>query len=152
MVRHDGDGGAPGSGDPGPLTGVTVIDLTHVLAGPYATMLLADLGACVLKVEPPVHGDTSRHTPPFRDGVSHFFAAVNRNKSSIAIDLKHPEGAEMLRTLAESADVLVHNFRPAVMEKLGLGYEALQRRNHKLIYCEITGFGTSGPLSERPAF
>ncbi|OWT59181.1 CaiB/BaiF CoA transferase family protein [Candidimonas nitroreducens] len=135
-----------------PLAGTTIIDLTHVIAGPFASMTLADLGATVLKIENPGRGDTARGTPPHDEGISHFFAAVNRNKYSVALNLKNPQGKALLETLVKQADVVLHNFRPGVMEGLGLGYDDLLKLNPQLIYCAISGFGQEGPLRDRPAF
>ena len=135
----------------GPLAGVRVLDLTRVLAGPFAAQMLADLGAEVIKVEPP-NGDDTRHFPPMREGVSHYFLSVNRTKRSIVVDLKTPEGVDLVRQLAAKSDVLIENYRPGVMERLGLGYERLAADNPRLIYCAISGFGLTGPLRDRPSF
>jgi crotonobetainyl-CoA:carnitine CoA-transferase CaiB-like acyl-CoA transferase len=142
------------------LSGVTVVDLTRVLAGPYCTMLLADLGADVIKVEPP-EGDVARTSGPFREddelrSYGGYFQSTNRNKRSIAVDLRTPDGANLLRRLASTADVLVENFRPGVMDKLGLSYESLSELNPKLVYGAIRGFGDprtgDNPYLDRPAF
>lgn len=135
-----------------PLSDVVVIDFTHVIAGPFAAMILADLGAKVIKVETPGRGDTARGTPPHDDGISHFFAAVNRNKQSVALNIKDADGKRMIEELVAQADVVLHNFRPGVMEKLGLAYEDLCRIRPDLVYCAISGFGQDGPLRDRPAF
>lgn len=135
-----------------PLADVVVVDLTHVIAGPFCTMVLADLGATVLKIEAPGRGDTARGTPPHDEGISHFFAAVNRNKESVALDIKTHEGRKFLCDLIRHADVVVHNFRPGVMERLGLGYDDLKAFKPDVIYCAISGFGKDGPLRDRPAF
>jgi crotonobetainyl-CoA:carnitine CoA-transferase CaiB-like acyl-CoA transferase len=137
---------------PGPLAGITVIDLTRVLAGPFATQSLGDLGAEVLKIEPPESGDETRHFPPFVDGESHYFLGINRNKKSLVVDLQQEAGKEILRRLVAKADVLVENYRPGVMDRLGLGYDALAEINPRLIYCAISGFGLSGPLRDKPSF
>jgi crotonobetainyl-CoA:carnitine CoA-transferase CaiB-like acyl-CoA transferase len=135
-----------------PLEGVRVLDLSRVLAGPYATMMLADLGADVLKVEHPERGDDTRHWgPPFAGGESAYFLSVNRNKRSVGVDLKDPEGLEKVKKLATSADVLVENMRRGALEKLGLGYEGLKEVNPGLVYCSITGFGP-GKDEERPGY
>ena len=139
-----------------PLAGVKVLDLSRVLAGPYATMVLGDLGADVIKVEHPERGDDTRHWgPPFAgEGEareSAYFLAVNRNKRSIGVDLKVPEGLERVEKLAAGADVVIENWRRGALEKLGLGYEALRATNPGLVYCSITGFG-SGPDEERPGY
>ena len=139
-----------------PLAGVKVLDLSRVLAGPYATMVLGDLGADVIKVEHPERGDDTRHWgPPFAgEGEarqSAYFLAVNRNKRSVGVDLKDPEGLERIERLAAGADVVIENWRRGALEKLGLGYEALRETNPGLIYCSITGFGP-GPDEERPGY
>lgn len=134
---------------PLPLAGVRVLDLTRLLPGGYASQLLADLGADVLKVEEPGAGDYSRGMPPFARTVGHGFLAVNRNKRSAAINLKHPRGREALLRLADSADVLLESFRPGVLARLGLAHETLRARNPRLIVCAITGYGQDGPYSQR---
>lgn len=135
-----------------PLSDIVVLDFTHVVAGPFASMALADLGATVLKIETPGRGDTARGTPPHDEGSSHFFAAVNRNKFSIALNLKKPEGKALLEKLVPKCDVVLHNFRPGVMEGLGFGYDDLTRLRPDLVYCAISGFGQDGPLRDKPAF
>jgi crotonobetainyl-CoA:carnitine CoA-transferase CaiB-like acyl-CoA transferase len=136
----------------GPLQGIRVLDFTRVLAGPSAALALADLGAEVLKVEPPGTGDETRLFPPFREEVSHYFLSVNRGKKSIVVDLKTEAGVTLVRELAARSDVLIENYRPGVMDRLGLGYEALSAANPRLIYCAISGFGMTGPLRDRPSF
>src|SRR5689334_12251044 len=136
----------------GPLAGLRVIDLTRVLAGPFCTQSLGDLGAEVLKIEPPGLGDETRHFPPFDAGESHYFLGINRNKKSLVIDLQQQAGADILRRLVADADILVENYRPGVMERLGLGYEKLAAINPRLIYCAISGFGLEGPLRDKPSF
>lgn len=136
----------------GPLQGVRVLDFTRVLAGPAASLALADLGAEVLKIEPPGSGDDTRTFPPFRKNESHYFLSVNRGKKSIVIDLKTDGGVALARDLAAKCDVLLENYRPGVMDRLGLGYEALSAINPRLIYCSISGFGMTGPLRDRPSF
>ncbi len=141
----------------GPLTGLTVVDLSRVLAGPYATMLLSDLGARVIKVERPGVGDDSRAIGPFRtsaDGtsISAYFAAINRAKLSIALDLKTPDDRLIFEALLAEADVLVENYRPGVMEKLGYGWDALHKTYPKLIYAAASGFGHTGPYRNKPAY
>jgi CoA:oxalate CoA-transferase len=136
----------------GALNGIKVLDLTRVLAGPYTTMLLADLGADVIKIENPEGGDDSRRFGPFAEGESVYFMSVNRNKRSLTLNLKTPEGKEVFRRLAAETDVVVENFRPGTMEKLGLHYEALQSVKKDLIYAAISGFGQTGPLSRRAAY
>jgi crotonobetainyl-CoA:carnitine CoA-transferase CaiB-like acyl-CoA transferase len=135
-----------------PLGGVRVLDLSRVLAGPYTTMVLADLGADVIKVEHPERGDDTRHWgPPFAGGESAYFLSVNRNKRSIGVDLKDPEGLERVKRLAAGADVLIENMRRGTLDKLGLGYEALRETNPGLAYCSITGFGP-GEDRNRPGY
>lgn len=134
-----------------PLHGIRVLDLTRVLAGPFCTALMADLGAEIIKVEPP-QGDDYRHIGPFVDGHSALFALTNRGKSSLVLDLKAPEGQALARQIAASCDVVVENFRPGVAAKLGLGAEALRGANPALIYCSISGFGQDGPFSALPAY
>jgi crotonobetainyl-CoA:carnitine CoA-transferase CaiB-like acyl-CoA transferase len=136
----------------GPLQGIRVLDFTRVLAGPAASVALADLGAEVLKVEPPDTGDETRLFPPFRDNVSHYFLSVNRGKKSIVVDLKTDTGVALVRDLASKCDILIENYRPGVMDRLGLGYAALSANNPRLIYCAISGFGMTGPLRDRPSF
>ncbi|MFL6130129.1 MAG: CaiB/BaiF CoA transferase family protein [Mycobacteriales bacterium] len=136
----------------GPLDGLLVVDLTRVLAGPFATMMMADLGARVVKVERPDTGDDSRSYGPFVDGRSTYFARVNRGKESVALDLKDAADREVLMALAERADVLVENFRPGVMERLGLGWAELSARNPRLVYASVSGFGQTGPWRQRPAY
>jgi glutaryl-CoA transferase len=138
---------------PGPLDGIRVLDLTHVLAGPYCTMFLGDLGAEVIKVEQPGVGDDTRGWgPPFTGGESAYFLCVNRNKKSVTIDLKSKEGVGLLGRLAERADVLIENFRPGTMERLGLGEKELRTINPKLIYASLSGFGSDGPMSDAPGY
>ena len=136
----------------GPLSGITIIDLTRVLAGPYCTMVLADLGARVIKVEAPGIGDDSRRYGPFVNGKSAYFMAMNRGKESIALDLKLDSDRRILERLLEEADVLVENFRPGAMERLGYGWEALHARHPRLIYAAASGFGHSGPYAPKPAY
>jgi crotonobetainyl-CoA:carnitine CoA-transferase CaiB-like acyl-CoA transferase len=135
-----------------PLEGVRVLDLSRVLAGPYATMVLADLGADVIKVEHPERGDDTRHWgPPFAGGEAAYFLSVNRNKRSIGVDLKTEEGLERIKRLAAGADVLIENLRRGALERFGLGYEALRETNPGLVYCSITGFGP-GKDQDRPGY
>lgn len=140
------------SGPTGPLSGVTVVDLTRVLAGPFCTMVLADLGARVIKVEQPGTGDDSRAYGPFTQEMSAYFASLNRGKESIALDLKAPSDRAIFETLLERADVLVENYRPGTMEKLGYGFDALKPRYPRLIYAAASGFGHTGPYSKRAAY
>lgn len=136
----------------GPLRGIRVLDFTRVLSGPAAALALADLGAEVLKIEPPGAGDETRTFPPIRDNESHYFLSINRGKKSIVIDLKTEAGVTLARDLAARCDVLIENYRPGVMDRLGLGYETLSAINPRLIYCAISGFGMTGPLRDRPSF
>ena len=137
----------------GPLKGIKVVDMTAAMAGPFCTMLLADMGAEVLKIEPLGQGDMLRgFGPPFIKGESTYFMVVNRNKRSMTLNLKTPEGLEVLKNLARDADVVVESFRPNVKHKLGVDYEALSALNPGLIYCSISGFGQDGPLANRPGF
>jgi CoA:oxalate CoA-transferase len=129
-----------------------VIDLTRVLAGPFCTMLLAELGARVIKVENPDGGDDSRHYEPFVDGRSAYFLSLNRGKESIALDLKDPADREVFLELVRRGDVLAENFRPGTLERLGLGYDRLREENPRLIYAAVSGFGHTGPWSARPAY
>lgn len=135
----------------GPLAGITVVDLTRVLAGPYCTMVLCDLGARVIKVEAP-GGDDARQFGPFVDGESAYFASLNRGKESIALDLKAEADRAVFEKLLAKADVVVENFRPGAMERLGYGWDSLHARFPKLIYAAASGFGHSGPYSQRPAY
>ena len=132
-----------------PLTDVRVLDLTRLLPGPFCTMLLADMGADVVKVEEPGGGDYLRWTPPLAGGQSALFNAINRNKRSITLNLKSPAGHDLLLRLVENADVLVEGNRPGVMARLGLGWDALHARNPKLVMCSITGYGQDGPFASR---
>ena len=136
----------------GPLSGLLVADFSRVLAGPFAAMMLADLGARVVKVERPVTGDDSRGYGPFVDGRSLYFARVNRGKESVALDLKDPADLAVARSLATRADVLVENYRPGVMARLGLGWLDLRPLAPGLVYCSVSGFGHTGPWRERPAY
>lgn len=137
----------------GLLEGVKVLDMTRVLAGPYCCMLLADMGADVLKIEVPKRGDDSRHNAPILDcGESAYFMNLNRNKRGITLNLKTEEGKQILRDLVKEADILVENYRPGVMEKLGLGYEDLRKINPALVYGAVSGFGHYGPYSQRPGY
>ena len=138
---------------PGPLHGVTVLDLTRVLSGPYCTMLLADMGARVIKIEQPGRGDETRAWgPPFVAGESAYFLSVNRNKESVTLDFKHATGRRLLDALIARADVLVENFRPGTLERHGLGYAALASVRPEIVYCSISGFGQDGPRSQQPGY
>ncbi len=137
----------------GPLSGLTVLDLTRVLSGPYCTMMLADMGARVIKVEQPGKGDDTRGWgPPFQNGESSYFLSVNRNKESLTLNFKQPEGRRVLDKLIAGADVLVENFRPGTLERQGLGYDAVSALHPRLVYCSISGFGQTGPRRSEPGY
>lgn len=140
------------SSDSTALEGIKVLDLTRVLAGPFCTMLLADLGAEVIKLEIPVKGDDTRQYPPFIGSESGYFMNLNRNKKSITLDLKKPEGKEIFIDLIKKVDVIIENFRPTTMEQLGLGYENLKEINPQVIYASISGFGHYGRYKDRPGY
>jgi crotonobetainyl-CoA:carnitine CoA-transferase CaiB-like acyl-CoA transferase len=134
------------------LDDVTVLDLSHALAGPIATTILADFGARVVKIEPPGSGDIARHWgPPFYGEDSAYFVTLHRNKQSVEIDLKHPEGKELFLSLVERADVVLENFRVGTVEKLGIDYERARERNPRIVYCSISGYGQTGPYRDRAA-
>jgi len=135
----------------GPLSDVTVLDLTWVLAGPFASMILCDLGARVIKIERPPFGDVARTTGPYIDHESGYFFSVNRGKESLCLDLKQPRGKELFLRLVEKADVVMENFTPGTMEGLGLSHDVLRSRNPRLIYAATSGFGQTGPERQRPA-
>jgi crotonobetainyl-CoA:carnitine CoA-transferase CaiB-like acyl-CoA transferase len=136
-----------------PLSSLLVVDLTRVLSGPYCTMLLADMGARVIKVEQPGRGDDTRGWgPPFVEGESAYFLSINRNKQSLTLDLKQPGARRVLDALLDRADVLVENFRPGTMDRLGLGYEQVTASRPRLIYCSISGFGQTGPRRAEPGY
>lgn len=135
-----------------PLEGLVVLDMTRVLAGPFAAMMLADMGADVIKVERPEGGDDTRAYPPFQNGESAYFMSLNRGKKSITINLKHPQGKKLLKDLAQKSDVLIENFKPGTMDKLGVGYDELKKVNPRLVYAASSGFGQTGPYSARPAY
>jgi CoA:oxalate CoA-transferase len=138
---------------PEPLAGIKVVDLTRILAGPYCTQALADAGADVVKVEEPRKGDDTRGWgPPFVGGESAYFLSVNRGKRSLTLDLKHAEGRRILRVLLDKADVVVENFRPGTLDRLGFGYEAVRGRNPRIVYASISGYGADGPWGGRPGY
>ena len=137
---------------PPPLEGIRVLDLSRVLAGPYCSMILADLGAEVIKVEMPGTGDDTRAYPPFIGKQSSYFMSTNRNKKSITLDLKSMEGQEVLHRLALKSDIVVENFRPGVTKRLAADYDTLRNINQKLIYCSISSFGQTGPYAEKPGY
>jgi CoA:oxalate CoA-transferase len=136
----------------GPFAGVVVIDLTRVLAGPFCTMMLAELGARVIKVENPDGGDDARHFDPFIHGESAYFASLNRGKESIALDLKNNEDRKTFVALVRRGDVLVENFRPGTLDRLGLGFDSLREMNPRLIFASVSGFGQTGPWRHKPAY
>jgi CoA:oxalate CoA-transferase len=136
----------------GPLSGFTIIDLSRILAGPYCTFLLAELGARVIKVEAPQTGDDARQYGPFKNGKSTYFASVNRGKESIVLDLKAPGDRDIFERLLDKGDAIVENFRPGTMEKLGYGWESLHARYPRLIYAAASGFGHTGPYSHYPSY
>ncbi len=143
----------PGRRAEGPLDGITILDLTRVLSGPYCTMMLADLGARVIKIEQPGRGDDTRAWgPPFVGSESAYFLSINRNKESVTINLKAEQGRELVMRLLERADILVENFRPGAMARLGLDYERLSARWPRLVYCSISGFGQAGPRRDEPGY
>ena len=146
--RGDADRGSDAEA---PLHGITVIDLTRVLAGPFCTQMLADLGARVIKVEQPGTGDDARQVGPFVDGQSAYFMSVNRNKESIALDLKAPADRQIFEALLETADILIENFRPGTMEKLGYDWAMLHSRYPRLVFTSVSGFGQTGPYRSLPA-
>ena len=147
------DSDRPRTDDAGALAGLTVLDLTRVLSGPYCTMMLADMGARVIKVERPGKGDDTRAWgPPFQAGESTYFLSVNRNKESVTLNLKHPDGRRLLDALIDRADVLVENFRPGTLDRMGLGYADLARRRPDLVYCSVSGYGQSGPRRNEPGY
>ena len=135
-----------------PLTGIRVVELATAATGPVAATLMAEQGAQAVKVEPPMIGDTVRHLGTSKEGVSSFFASCNRGKQSLAVDLKQPEGVEIVRRLAEQADVLITNYRNGVLDRLGLGSDTLREANPRLVYVAINGFGIDGPLADAPAY
>jgi crotonobetainyl-CoA:carnitine CoA-transferase CaiB-like acyl-CoA transferase len=138
---------------PAPLDGLVVVDLTRVLSGPYCTMLLADMGARVIKIEQPGKGDDTRGWgPPFIGAESAYFLSINRNKESLTLDLRKPGAKRILDGLLDRADVLVENFRPGAMDRLGYGYETVSARWPKVVYCSISGFGQTGPRKDQPGY
>ena len=137
----------------GPLAGIRVLDLSRVLAGPYCTMVLGDLGAEIIKVERPGAGDDTRAWgPPWAGGESAYYLSVNRNKQSITLDIKQPEAQQIIRELADRSDIVVENFKRGTLEKLGLGYEQLSERNPRLVWATISGYGPDGPLADKPGY
>ena len=136
----------------GALKGVRILDLTRVLAGPFCTMLLADMGAEVIKIEEPGKGDDTRTYPPFLEGSSAYFCNMNRNKMSITLDLKKPEAKAVFKEMAKNVDVVIENYKPGTMTKLGLDYDVLKEINPRLIFASISGFGQYGPYRERPGY
>lgn len=140
------------SDKPSPLEGIKVLDLTQAMAGPFATMLLGDLGSNVIKIEPPGGDQTRKWAPPFLNGMSSYFLSANKNKRSMVMDLKKSEGVETLLHLVSDSDVIIENFRPGVMEKLGLDYNNVRVSNRDIIYCSLSGYGQTGPYSDYPGY
>ncbi|MFA5869052.1 MAG: CoA transferase [Candidatus Bathyarchaeia archaeon] len=140
------------SSSPNALLGVKVLDMSRVLAGPFCGMLLADMGADVIKLEVPGHGDDSREFPPFKEGQSLYFTNLNRGKRGVTLNLKDEEGKRVFLELVRKCDVLIENFSPGTMERLGLGYEELRKVNPRLVYAAISGFGQTGPYRSRPGY
>lgn len=136
----------------GVLQGLKVLDLTRVLAGPFSTMMLADMGATIIKIEQPVKGDDTRQMGPFQNGESAYYMNLNRNKKGVTLNLKDPEGKAIFLELLKKADVVVENYRPGTMEKLGLGYEDLKKVNPAIVYAAVSGFGHYGPYKNRPGY
>lgn len=134
------------------LSDLTILDLTRVLAGPYCTAMLADYGANVIKIEVPGRGDDTRHMPPLKENGSLYFSNINRGKKGITLNLKAPEGKQMFKDMVKKADVVVENYRPGVMDKLGVGYDVLKEINPKIIYAAVSGFGCYGPNHQRPGY
>lgn len=134
------------------LSNIRVLDLTRVMAGPYCTMYLADLGAEVIKIEIPGSGDDTRSMGPFKNGESLYYCNLNRNKKGVTLNLKKPEGKALFKEMVKNADVVVENYRPGVMDKLGLGYDVLKEVNPRIIYAAVSGFGSYGPLHQRPGY
>jgi crotonobetainyl-CoA:carnitine CoA-transferase CaiB-like acyl-CoA transferase len=145
------DDSAPNEGRQGPLAGVRVLDLTRVLSGPHCTRMLCDLGAEVIKIEPP-GGDMTRFANPRINGLASYFVQQNTGKRNVSLNMAHPEALELLLGLAENCDVLVENFRPGVMDRMGLGYEAVAQRNPRIVYASISGYGQTGPWVHRRAY
>ena len=139
-------------GEDGALKGVRILDLTRVLAGPFCTMLMADMGADVVKIEEPGKGDDTRTYPPFIEGCSAYFCNMNRNKKSITLDLKKPEAKAIFKEMVKNVDIVIENYKPGTMAKLGIGYEDLKEINPRLIFASISGFGQYGPYRERPGY
>src|SRR5262249_41628056 len=152
LVPKTADGGGRGRSREKPLSGIRVLDLTRVLAGPFCSMILADMGAEVIKIEEPGKGDDTRSWPPFVEGEATYFMSVNRNKKSVTLNLKTPAARKIFTDLVKISDVVLENFRPGTMEKLGLGYATLAKINKRLVYCAISGFGESGPDAGRAGY
>jgi crotonobetainyl-CoA:carnitine CoA-transferase CaiB-like acyl-CoA transferase len=136
----------------GPLADIKILDFTRVLAGPFATQILGDLGAQIYKVEPPGTGDDTRGFAPHCEGESHYFISINRSKKSLVIDLRKQEGVALVKEMIPKVDVVIENFRPGVMNKFGLSWETMSALNPRLVYCAISGFGLSGPMKDKPSF
>ncbi|MDR1741819.1 MAG: CoA transferase, partial [Synergistaceae bacterium] len=142
----------PDSSMRGALNGLVVLDMTRVLAGPFCSMMMADMGADVIKIEEPSKGDDTRGMGPFKNGESAYYMNLNRNKRGVTLNLKNPKGKKIFLDLVKKADVVLENYRPGVMEKLGLGYEALKEVNPRIIYGAVSGFGHTGPYTQRPGY
>ncbi|MDQ0149021.1 CaiB/BaiF CoA transferase family protein [Eubacterium multiforme] len=136
----------------GALEGITVLDLTRVLAGPFSTMMMADMGANVIKIERPKVGDDSRQFSPFQGGESAYYMNLNRNKKGVTLNLKDPKGKEIFKELVKKADIVIENYRPGVMNRLGLSYDVLKKVNPRIIYASVSGFGQYGPYTNRPGY
>jgi len=137
---------------PSALDGITVLDMTRTLAGPFCTMQMADMGAEVIKVEEPTRGDESRQWAPFWNGISCYFLAANRNKRSIGLNLKQPEAVEVVKRIAARADVLIESYRAGAADALGLGYEDIKALNPRIVYCSVSGYGRTGPAKDKPGY
>ena len=135
-----------------PLEGIRVLDLTRVLSGPYCTMLLADMGAEVIKIETPEHGDDSRAYPPFDKNISAYYANLNRNKKSVALNLRDEKAKDVLRELIKKSDVFVENFKPGTIAKMGFSYEEVKKLNPNIVFASISGFGQTGPYRLLPGY
>lgn len=136
----------------GPLNGITVLSFGRVLSGPYAAMLMADMGAEVIKVEKPKHGDLARNNGPYIDDLSSYFLSINRGKKSLSLDLRNDKATDLIEQLIQRADILIENFRPGVMKKIGLDFDTVNKANPRLIYVSISGFGQNGEYSQKPAY
>ena len=134
------------------LESIKVLDLTRTLAGPFCTMLLGDMGADVIKIEEPEHGDETRSWTPFWNGEATQFLSFNRNKRSLSLNLREKEGIDIVLALAAEADVMVESFRAGALDRMGLGYDAVRRINPDIVYCSVSGYGRTGPMAEKPGY